>query len=281
MSCAWASGASGPVFFERQGSGEPMVLLHALGASHALWRPVVGALAGEYNVVAVDLPGFGASPPLAEPSIPGLADAIEGLMDELGFDDAHLVGNSMGGWLALELGRRGRARSVVAISPAGMEMGWEVRWAQALLWSMEKGAGLGAKLAPSLTPSVAGRWLLSSGMFARPWRMDPDYLLALVHNYAEATSTTAMRRYLGDHTPQGLGEVSCPALIVWGTRDYLLPARQARRFVEQLPAGELCFLPGLGHAPMSDDPELVAEVILGFAAQAAGDTAGRSVRRHA
>jgi Flavin-binding monooxygenase-like len=92
--------------------------------------------------------------------------------------------------------------------------------------------------------------------------------IAVEISRVSAMTYLAMRRYLGEHAPEGLGEVSCPAMIAWGTRDYLLPARQARRFAEQLPHGELCFLPGLGHSPMADDPELVSELILAFAGRA-------------
>lgn len=261
-----------------------MVLLHALGSSWELWRPVLPALAAHYDVIAFDLPGFGGSPPLAKPGIPSFADAVEASLDELGVGEAQLVGNSMGGWLALELGRRGRARSVVALSPAGMERGWESRWSGAMLATMNQMAGPISRVAPSVARYAAGRVLLSAGMFARPWRLSAEESLGHVRSYAGAAKSVGlMRRYIRDHEPQGLGEVACPALIAWGTRDVLLPARQAQRFVARLPRGELRLLRGLGHSPMADDPELVAGVIVEFARRAGEVQApgGRSARSRA
>src|SRR5205807_4889455 len=95
--------------YEATGSGEPILLLHGLGGRRRVWYQVAPILARRHRVIAVDLPGFGESPPFADPDapvIPAQADAIERLLDELGIGSAHIVGNSLGGWLALELARR-------------------------------------------------------------------------------------------------------------------------------------------------------------------------------
>lgn len=92
--------------FGRSGAGAPLVLLHALGLSRHTWDPVVPALAELFDVIAVDLPGFGGSEPLpdgVEPSPAALAGAVAELLDELGVTAPHLAGNSLGGWVALEL----------------------------------------------------------------------------------------------------------------------------------------------------------------------------------
>ena len=109
--------------FERSGSGEPLILLHGIGGELCVWEPVLEPLARRMDVIAVDLPGFGRSPALSEGVMPtpfALADAIAGLMAELGIDSAHVAGNSLGGWVALELGKTDRARSVTALCPAGL-----------------------------------------------------------------------------------------------------------------------------------------------------------------
>jgi pimeloyl-ACP methyl ester carboxylesterase len=253
--------------FHRDGSGEPLVLVHALGASRLLWEPVLPLLSARHDVISVDLPGFGASTPVDEPSVPRFADTIEGLLDELGVADAHVAGNSLGGWLAIELARRGRARTAVAISPAGMGTDWENRRASATLAVARALAKPSAALAGPLSRRAAGRVLLSGGMFGRPTRLEPGYIAALAREYAAGPGFTATRRWLFTHSAAGLGEIDSPVLIAWGTRDTLLPPRQARRFADAIPGAELRMLPGLGHSPMADDPELVASLISDFAAR--------------
>ena len=98
--------------FERRGHGEPIVLLHGIGGELCVWEPVLDALAERLDVIAVDLPGFGQSPPLPDGMTPTprrSRRSVAGLMDELGIASAHLAGNSLGGWLALELGKTERA----------------------------------------------------------------------------------------------------------------------------------------------------------------------------
>src|SRR4051812_32446021 len=109
--------------FTRTGSGEPPVLLHALGTDRHMWDPVVEILAAEREVYAVDMPGFGASPPTS-PAAP--ADLAAVVHAALGLDRPHVAGNSLGGWVALELALAGHARTVTAIAPAGL-------WLQPLL----------------------------------------------------------------------------------------------------------------------------------------------------
>jgi pimeloyl-ACP methyl ester carboxylesterase len=109
--------------YDRTGSGEPLVLLHGLGSARTIWRPLLPALARRYDVIAVDLPGHGQTPslPRTEPPTPGrLAKTVAALLDELSLDRAHVMGNSLGGWVCLELAADGRARSVLGLAPAGL-----------------------------------------------------------------------------------------------------------------------------------------------------------------
>ncbi|MGB2711360.1 MAG: alpha/beta fold hydrolase, partial [Conexibacter sp.] len=107
--------AGGTLAYERAGAGEPLLLVHANGMSRAAWRPVLALLEPQRDVIAVDLPGHGGSGPVA-PHIAaapaGFARIFAALLDELGIERAHVAGNSLGGWTALELARLGRARSV-------------------------------------------------------------------------------------------------------------------------------------------------------------------------
>src|SRR5918993_5967672 len=129
-----------------------------------------------FDVLAVDLPGFGHSaalPASIPPTPEALADAVEDEMGRAGFDTAHLAGNSLGGWISLELARRGRARTVTAISPAGLAHARERNWGAAIL----RGMRWVARTAPAPQAALRNpftRSLLAGAAVARPWRYDPD-----------------------------------------------------------------------------------------------------------
>lgn len=109
--------------YERGGAGEPLVLIHGLGGTRRIWRPVFDRLAAERDVVAVDLPGFGDSPQLpagVAPIAANLGAAVGDLCAQLGFERPHLAGNSLGAWSALEMAKAGRAASACCLSPAGL-----------------------------------------------------------------------------------------------------------------------------------------------------------------
>src|SRR5438128_535485 len=108
--------------YTRKGSGEPLVLIHGIGHRRQAWDPVFEALAESYDVIAVDLAGFGESPAYPATASYSIDSACDNLTDNFtlwGVDRPHVVGNSLGGAIALELGARGLARSVTALSPAG------------------------------------------------------------------------------------------------------------------------------------------------------------------
>ena len=104
----------------RRGSGPPLVLIHGIGSQWQMWQPVLDRVAREREVVALDLPGFGESAELgAPPTVEALAGAVAEFLDGLGLAGAHAAGNSLGGAVALALGRLGEARSTCVLSPAG------------------------------------------------------------------------------------------------------------------------------------------------------------------
>jgi pimeloyl-ACP methyl ester carboxylesterase len=155
----------------RGGSGQPLVLVHGLGLSWRSWQPVLDTLEGRHDVVAIDLPGFGDSPRLpdrAAPTPARLADAVEAELDRLGLDAPALVGNSLGGWVALELARRGRAARAVVISPSGLESPPERALVIALNELMRVRARFGAPLGQRLTAPALARVMLSAGCGASP-----------------------------------------------------------------------------------------------------------------
>jgi pimeloyl-ACP methyl ester carboxylesterase len=187
-------------------------------------------------------------------------------MDRAGFATAHVAGNSLGGWIALELARRRRARTVTAISPLGLGLPRENRWGLGLLLGMR----WAARNSPAPEPvmrSAVGRTLFAGPALGRPWRADPDDMIEQSRLFGGAPGFLATVDATVDRQPQGLRELDCPVLLLWGTRDLILLPRQGRRFERLVPGAELRYLKGLGHTPMSDDPEGLASAIAGVAAR--------------
>lgn len=220
-----------------------------------------------FDVLAVDLPGFGRSGPLPEgvQSTPeALADAVEAAMDDVGFDTTHLAGNSLGGWVALELARRGRARTVTAISPAGLANRREGAWGRGILRAMRRLAQ-SAPAPEAILRNPAGRTLFGGPTLGKPWRADADDLIEQAELFASAPGFAPTLPHTMHRQVRGLNAIRCPVLLLWGTRDVILLPRQGRRFERLIPGAELRYLKGLGHVPMSDDPELLAGEIDSFA----------------
>jgi pimeloyl-ACP methyl ester carboxylesterase len=228
---------------------------------------VLPSLERRHDVLAISLPGYGESPPLErEPTVPALADAVEEELDATGWETAHIAGNSLGGWVAAELARRGRARSVVAISPAGLWTRKEFAYSRRSVEASYAGTQLLAPYAERLTRSRALRALLFSQVTARGWRMEPEEAAYAMRAMAHSPSFTGTKEWIArtGAMPEGLNEIRCPFLVAWGTLDLLLPSRQAPRWARLVPGAELVELPQLGHVPMSDDPELTSRTILDF-----------------
>ncbi|WP_327715689.1 alpha/beta fold hydrolase [Streptomyces sp. NBC_00490] len=253
------------VDYARVGSGEPLLLLHGIGHHRQAWDPVVDILATEREVIAVDLPGFGASPGLPDGLTYDLATttAVFGAFCEaLELDRPHVAGNSLGGLLALELGREKLVRSVTALSPAGFWSEAERRYAFAVLLTM-RGIALRMPrpMVERLSRSAAGRTALTSTIYARPARRSPEAVVAETLALVNATGFTDTLRAGG--TVQFVDDIpGVPVTVAWGSKDRLLLRRQGVRAKQIIPKARLVRLPGCGHCPMNDDPALVARVIL-------------------
>jgi len=253
------------VAYTRVGEGEPLVLLHGIGHHRQAWDPVVDILATEREVIAVDLPGFGASPALPDGmayDLPTTNTVLGALFGALELDRPHVAGNSLGGLLALELGRERLARSVTALSPAGFWSEAERRYAFGVLITMRQiSQRLPVPLVERLARTAAGRTALTSTIYARPARRSPEAVVAETLALARATGFDATLRSgtsvrFTDDLP------GIPVTVGWGTRDMLLVRRQGVRAKQIIPKARLVRLPGCGHCPMNDDPALVARVIL-------------------
>lgn len=253
------------VAYRRAGTGEPLLLLHGIGHHLQAWDPVFEILAAERDVIAVDLPGFGVSPALPDDvpyDLPTVAAALHALCEELGVDTPHVAGNSLGGLLALELGREKLVRSVTALSPGGFWSEAERRYAFGVLLGMRQGARLlPVPAIERLSRTAAGRWALTSTIYSRPWRRSPEAVVAETLALRDATGfektlAAGLDALFRDDVPD------VPVTVAWGTKDRLLLRRQGVRAKHTVPGARLVRLPGCGHVPMSDDPALVARVIL-------------------
>jgi pimeloyl-ACP methyl ester carboxylesterase len=251
--------------FERFGSGEPLVLLHGLGHRRQAWGAVAGLLAPFRDVVAVDLPGHGQSPPLhavGEPAVRVLLREVVRVLDGLGLGRPHVAGSSLGGRLALELAVRGRAASVTALSPAGFwTRGRELAWVRGVFGAMCVAGTVLRPACPALAGSTAGRRVLYAAAVARPSRVSVAQAKGDMAAFVRAKP--AVRAILAEAFPfAGRVPAGVPVTIGWGTRDVLLPPRQALVAAARLPGAQVVWLPGCGHVPMTDDPGLVAQVLL-------------------
>lgn len=248
----------------RSGRGEPLLLVHGIGSRREVWDPVIGALSTAHDVIALDLPGFGASPRLDGPTnVATLTDAVVAFAAELGLPRWHVAGNSMGGAIALELAARGAVASATAVSPAGFWSKRERRYAQSTLAQVRV---VGRRLRdagaiPPLVATRAGRTLLFGQTFGRPWKLTPEDAIGTVDAFVDCPGwDEAFASFVGYLAPWNHGDV--PVTIAWGTHDWLLLPRQGRRARTVMPRARHVWLDGCGHAPFSDDPERVAAVLL-------------------
>jgi pimeloyl-ACP methyl ester carboxylesterase len=251
---------------ERAGSGSPVVLLHGLGASWVSWSQIIPALAEHHEIIAPDLPGHGQSPPMpcgTKPTVEALTEAIEAALDRALPEPPPIVGNSLGGEIALELAVRGKARKVLALSPSGLSTSLERFYIKNALRLGHQVTRLLRPWAKDIGANPAARSALFALIRSRPWRMTSEEATEEVRNLARTTYLNTLIE-VEDRKADNLEKIGCPVTIAFGTADRLLGAHQGPRFIEAIRGAELKPLPGLGHVPMSDDPELVANLILDF-----------------
>ncbi|WP_327069928.1 alpha/beta fold hydrolase [Kitasatospora sp. NBC_01302] len=253
---------------ERRGDGPPLLLLHGIGHRWQGWKPVLDLLATEREVIAVDLPGFGASPtlPAGMPySIDSAITVLGDFLNSIGVERPHVAGNSLGGLFALHAARHSLASSVTALSPAGFYRRPGFLYAAGMLSLHRFAARTPESVRASLAQRPQARKLMFGVIYGRPERLDPDELMLDTRAMLEARGFhQTLRAGLGEHVarfPVGI-PADIPLTIAWGTEDRLLLNGQGRRARQLLPAARFIPLPGCGHVPMGDNPALVARVIL-------------------
>ncbi|HEV8153036.1 MAG TPA: alpha/beta fold hydrolase [Solirubrobacteraceae bacterium] len=244
-------------------------MLHGFCDSWRTWELVLPALEHRHDVLALTLPGHAGGPPLeGEPGEAMFVDAVERAMDRAGFGRAHVAGNSLGGWLALHLAARGRARTVVAFAPAG---GWApgddayvdlLRFQASLVEQVKE-------LAPHAEAVLAtreGKRRATRELTVAFDHIPAELLAHQMRAMACCDAAPLIERALGrggwDLDAEAIG---CPVRIAWGTEDRLLPwPSAAARFREEwLPHADWVELDGVGHCPQLDVPLVAAQLILG------------------
>ena len=253
----------------RGGEGPLLVLLHGFIDTWRTWELVLPALEREHEVLALTLAGHAGGPPIAgEISDAVLPDAVERAMDAAGLTIAHLAGNSLGGFVALQLAARGRARSVVALAPAG---GWGEEDAsyKDLLAFQSQLLGLVKAAAPhaeAIVSTVEGRRRATQHLTTSFEHIPPELL---AHQLRGAAGAEAAPALVDDALRMGWSldaeRIACPVRIVWGTADRLLPwpAAATRFRRDWLPHADWVELEGVGHSPQLDVPLEAAQLILG------------------
>ena len=241
--------------FTRVGSGEPLVLVHPLGGDRHVWDPVTPDLSADHDCIAVDMPGFGGSPALPA-GVPATAATIAArivdTLDSFGVATAHVAGISLGGWVALELGKTGRALSVTAICPAGL-------WPRPLGRRRNNARNTARALQPLLPLIVRSkrlRTLAFTGTMVRPSAVTATDALQRIRAYANGPGFDSANAEMRASVFTGFDEIAVPVTLAWGEQDRLVRPPSTTPAVTRS-----VVLTGCGHVPTWDDPAQVAALI--------------------
>ena len=244
------------------GHGPPVVLLHGLAATKLSYLPLLPALARNHRVIVPDLPGHGESTKPRASYTPGyFASVILGLFDELRLDRAAVIGDSMGGRIALEVAAESpdRVQALVLLDPAaaGVPFPLYVRLLRMLP------TGVGAVPIP-LRKRIVAFGIRS--LFSDPDRLPrgaylagaDEFIRIYRHGRARMALLSAIRGLMTDDEDrfwERMAGIEIPTLVLWGNEDRLVPVRLGRRLAETMPGAQLVVLPGVGHVPQFEVPE--------------------------
>lgn len=253
----------------RSGAGEPLLLLHGMGSSRRDFAAVAPALAEHFEVLAVDLPGAGRSPHLqVRPTVAAIADAVERTLDAAGVGSVHVLGNSLGARVALELAVRGRARSVVAVGPSGMNLPPERLYQGSTMALARVGLRLAGPVLEPLAQSRLARVALLGPLKSSPWRTSPDEALGAKEGFSDSRDFWRMLLWgLLLDMPRGLDGITCPVTLVQGAGDWI-SSGQTVRYLPLVPGSRFRPLLAAGHAPQSDRPRTLVRLVERTAARA-------------
>jgi pimeloyl-ACP methyl ester carboxylesterase len=263
------------------GSGPPLVFVHGLGGSWTNWLENICAFADDHRVVALDLPGFGASDsPREKVTIPGYSAVLDALCQRLGIAGAAFAGSSMGGLVCADLALRTpeRVERLCLTSAAGLsiqKLGLEhvLRAIAPLERVIAFYGGLVAARAPLIARRRGLRKLALALFVAHPERLPPPLVAELIAGAGRPGLLPGLRALSEYPIRERLGEIACPTLIVWGERDRLVPVADASEFERRIPDARKVIYPDTGHLPMLERPACFNEDLRAFLEEQPG---GRS-----
>jgi pimeloyl-ACP methyl ester carboxylesterase len=264
------------------GSGAPIVFIHGLSGSWQNWLEQVPVFAREHRVIAFDLPGFGVSQmPAGKISISGYGRFVDALLDELGVGCAAVVGNSMGGFIGIELAIRfpERVERLVLVSAAGLSIQYlRNERALAMLGVAENRlaayTGWMASRSDALARRPRARRVIFGIVAHRPERLPAPLVAEQVRGSGKPGFLPALDALTDYPIRTRLGEIACPTLIVWGAQDKLVPARDADEFARLIPNARKVVWPDTGHVAMLERPAAFNALVEAFLAEAPGERVG-------
>jgi pimeloyl-ACP methyl ester carboxylesterase len=278
----WVTVAGRQVNVIELGSGPPIVFIHGLSGSWQNWLEQLPVFAREHRVITFDLPGFGASEmPAQKITISGYGRFVDALLDELEVGSAAIVGNSMGGFIGMELAIRfpERAERLVLVSAAGLSIEYlRNERALAVLGTLENRlaaySGWLASRSDALARRPGARRLIFGIVAHRPDRLPGPLVAEQVRGSGKPGFLPALDALTDYPIRDRLGEIACPTLIVWGSEDKLVPARDADEFARLILNSRKVVWPETGHVAMLERPAAFNALLEAFLAEEPGERVG-------
>jgi pimeloyl-ACP methyl ester carboxylesterase len=251
--------------FNQRGTGRRLLLVHGLGGSWQSWSPILDGLSAHRQVIAIDLPGHGATPAESDSgTFEGLVASVERYIVANDLTGIDVVGSSMGARIVLELAKRGGVGNVVALDPGGFWRGWERTFFKLTI-------GLSGRLLRAIRPALPAlsryritRTALLVQLSARPWALDPQIVATELLGLSNTATFDALVEDLA-RGPEQKGPAADPnarLVIGWGKQDRLCLPRQATRAKAAFPSARLHWFDSSGHFPAWDMPEETVALIL-------------------
>jgi len=239
-------------------------MVHGLGGSVRSWDTIAPVLSLSRELILVDIPGHGRSPPVSgRQTISAFGDALAEFIVSEGLGSVDMVGSSVGGRLVLELSRRGVGGHCVALDPGGFWQGWETTFFQTTIRASIRLVRALQPVMPLVSRHAATRMLLLAQLSDRPWALAPGVVLTEMRTFAATSVFDDMVHELANG-PLQAGTASTPGRVTigWGRQDRLLLPRQAGRAPAAFPMAQLHWFDRCGHFPQWDQPEETVRTIL-------------------